>query len=99
LPIHAVFWHATSNGLVRMIRITTQSQGNHTVVTIDGQVAESDLKEIQRVRKSVNGEVALNLRGLDACAAGGVRVLRAWLDGGAQLQDATPFLRMILGSE
>jgi hypothetical protein len=27
---------------------------------------------------------------------GGVQVLRVWLDAGAQLQDATPFLWMIL---
>ena len=31
-----------------------------------------------------------------ACAAGGVRVLRAWLGAGAKLQAATPFLEMIL---
>jgi hypothetical protein len=79
-----------------VIRITTRTEKNSTVVTIDGQVAESDLKEIQRVRKSVEGAVILNLSGLDACAAGGVRVLRAWLEAGAQLQDATPFMRMIL---
>ena len=66
------------------------------MVTIDGQLAESDLKEIQRVRKTVHGEVVLNLRGLDACADKGIQMLRDWLRAGAQLQDATPFLRMIL---
>ena len=79
-----------------MIRITTQKQGNRTIVTIDGKVAEPDLGEIRRVRKSVKGAVFLNLRGLTACAAGGVRVLRDWLGAGARLQEATPFLRMIL---
>jgi hypothetical protein len=93
------FWHTASEVLWSMIRITTQSAGSRTVVTIDGHVAESDLKEIHRVRKSASGAVVLNLRGLDGCAAGGVRLLRAWLDGGAKLQDATPFLRMILESK
>jgi hypothetical protein len=79
-----------------MIRITTQKEKNATVVTIDGQVAESDLREIRRVRKSVAGAVVLNLRGLDACAVGGVWILREWLDAGARLQSATPFLEMIL---
>jgi hypothetical protein len=79
-----------------MIRITTQKEKNSTVVTIDGQVAESDLGEIRRVRKSVTGAVLLNLRGLDACAVGGVRFLREWLDAGARLQSATPFLEMLL---
>jgi hypothetical protein len=90
------FWHAISNTLQHMIRITTQKEKNGTVVIIDGQVAESDLGEIRRVRKSVTGAVVLNLRGLDACATGGVRLLREWLDAGAQLQAATPFLQMVL---
>ena len=80
------FWHTISNTSRHMIRITTQKEKNGTVVTIDGQVAESDLGEIRRVRKSVKGAVVLNLRGLDACAVGGVRVLREWLDAGARLQ-------------
>jgi hypothetical protein len=79
-----------------MIRITTQKEKNRTVVTIDGQLADSDLGEIRRVRKSTKGAVLLNVRGLEACAAGGVRALRAWLDAGAELQHATPFLQMIL---
>jgi hypothetical protein len=90
------FWHAISNTPQHMIRITTQKEKNGTVVTIDGQVAESDLREIRRVRKSVTGAVFLNLRGLEECAAGGVRVLQEWLDAGAQLQKANPFLQMIL---
>jgi hypothetical protein len=90
------FWHAISNTLKHMIRITTQKEKNGTIVTIDGQVAESDLREIRRVRKSVTGAVFLNLRGLEDCAAGGVRVLQEWLDAGAHLQEANPFLQMIL---
>jgi hypothetical protein len=79
-----------------MIRITTQLEANVTIVTIDGQVAESDLRELSRVRKSVSGAVLLNLRGLQACPAGGVHFLRAWLNAGAKLQAATPFLEMLL---
>jgi hypothetical protein len=79
-----------------LIRITTQSKGNRTLVTIDGQATESDVKEIQRVRKAVKGEVVLSLRGLDTCEPAGIRLLRAWLNAGARLQDATPFLEMVL---
>ena len=79
-----------------MIRITTQREKNGTVVTIDGQLADSDLGEIRRVRKSTKGAVDLNLRGLGGCAGGGVRVLRDWRHEGARLQSATPFLEMIL---
>ncbi len=81
---------------MHLIRITTQTEGDHTVVTIDGRATESDLGEIRRVRKALKGAVALNLRGLDVCAPGGIRLLRDWLDEGARLQDATPFLEMTL---
>jgi hypothetical protein len=90
------FWHVISNTPQHMIRITTQKEKNGTVVTIDGQVVESDLREIRRVRESVTGAVVLNLRGLDTCAVGGVRILRDWLGAGARLQSATPFLEMLL---
>ena len=79
-----------------MIRITTQREKNGTVVTIDGRLVDSDLREVQRVRKTLKGSVFLNLRGLEDCAAGGVRVLQEWLDAGARLQEANPFLQMIL---
>lgn len=79
-----------------MVRITAKTEGKCTIVAIDGQVAEADLKEIQRVRNSVTGAVVLNLRGLSACAAGGVSLLRAWLAAGAKLQAATPFMEMVL---
>ena len=79
-----------------MIRITTQTEGKCTIVAIDGQVTEADLKAIQRVRNSLMGAVALSLRGLDGCAPAGIRLLREWLDAGARLQDATPFLELAL---
>lgn len=94
--LDAALWHTTSKGFRHVIRITTQQETNGLIVTIDGQVEESDLREIRRVRKSAHGAVLLNLRGVDACAAGGVQLLRDWLDTGARLQDATPFLRMLL---
>lgn len=90
------FWHATSVACFSLIRITTQTVGKRTIVTIDGQITELDLKAMRRVRNSVAGAVVLNLRGLNECAAGGVRFLRAWLEAGAKLQDANPFMEMIL---
>lgn len=80
-----------------MIRITVQPKDNHTLVTIDGRAEESDLKEIRRIRKSVEGDVILNLKELAGCDAEGVQFLRSWLEAGAKLQEATPFMRMILG--
>jgi hypothetical protein len=79
-----------------MIRITTQQEQGCTVVIIDGQVTAEDLPEIERVRSAQSGDVTLKLGGVTSCAAVGVRLLRDWLAAGAQLRDATLFLRMIL---
>jgi len=79
-----------------MIRITTHPEPSRTVVAIDGRLTAADFPEIRRVRQSVRGAVALDLGGLDACAKDGIRLLQDWLDAGAQLDAATPFLRMVL---
>jgi hypothetical protein len=79
-----------------VIRITTQRETSHTVVTIAGQLTAPDLTEVRRVRQSVPGKVILRLGGLDACAEEGIEILRDWLNEGAQLDNATPFLRMML---
>lgn len=79
-----------------MIRITTHPEPSRTVVTIDGRLTAADFSEIRRVRQSVSGAVALDLGGLDACGQDGIRLLQDWLDTGARLDAATPFLRMVL---
>ena len=79
-----------------MIRITTHPEPSRTVVAIDGRLTAADFPEIRRVRQSVSGAVALDLGGLDACAQDGIRLLQGWLDAGARLDAATPFLRMVL---
>ena len=82
-----------------MIRITLQQEKAHTLVTIDGQLTASDVGEIQRFRDSVQGKVLLRLGGLSVCADDGVRLLQDWLQAGAQLENANPFLRMVLEKE
>ena len=79
-----------------MIRITTHPEPSRTVVAIDGRLTAADFPEIRRVRQSVSGAVALDLGGLDACAQDGIRLLQDWLDAGARLDAATPFLQMVL---
>ncbi|MDZ7621486.1 MAG: hypothetical protein U5O69_03365 [Candidatus Competibacteraceae bacterium] len=75
-----------------MIRITTHHEPSRTIVAIEGRLTAADFSEIRRVRQSVSGAVALDLGGLDACAHDGIRLLQDWLDAGAQLDGATPFL-------
>ena len=79
-----------------MICISVQKEKNCTTVTIDGQMAGSDVAELGRLRRSVSGTTVLNLSGLDSCVADGIQVLRAWLAAGARLEAATPYLRMLL---
>jgi hypothetical protein len=82
-----------------VIRITTQQEKSHTVITIDGQLTAADLGEIRRVRRSVRGKVVLKLGGLNVCADDGIRLLQEWLHAGAQLDNANPFLRMLLETQ
>lgn len=81
-----------------MFRITTQHRGLETVVILDGRLDTSELDEMRQVLAvSVSeGPVELNLGGLEMCSGEGIRELRAWLDKGVRLGNATPFLRMVL---
>jgi hypothetical protein len=63
---------------------------------IAGRLESSDIAEITRVRQGLSGEVTLDLGGVSACAEEGIRVLRTWLDDGARLDHAAPFVRMRL---
>ena len=78
-----------------MIRITIYHEPSHTVVTIDGRLTAADLQSAGCASRC-SGAVALDLGGLDTCANDGIRLLQDWLDAGAQLDAATPFLRMVL---
>lgn len=78
-----------------MIHITTHHKPSHTVVIIEGQLMTADLRAIRRVRKAVSGAVILDLGGLETCTREGIRLLQDWLDAGARLDVATPFLRMV----
>lgn len=80
-----------------MIRISIEAKSTHTVVAIDGYVDQADLRQIERVRKELSGEVHLNLLGLEGSAPGGIQLLRAWLNAGARLDAATPYLVLALG--
>ncbi len=53
-----------------MIRISIEAKSTHTVVAIDGYVDQADLRQIERVRKELSGEVHLNLLGLEGSAPG-----------------------------
>lgn len=94
--IISIPWHAISIVCNRMIRISTRNEPSRAVVTIDGRLTASDLGEVVKLRQSLQGAVVLEVGGLDACDDDSLRFLRDWLDAGAQLGSATPFLRMVL---
>jgi hypothetical protein len=81
---------------LEVIRIILQKEQVCTVVTIDGRLVPADFGELQLVRHSIQGDVVLDLSGLYACTNEGIAVLQDWLNGGAQLRKATPFLRLVL---
>jgi hypothetical protein len=79
-----------------MIRISTHTDSTRTVVTVEGWLTEGDLEELRRVRGSLAGEVELRLAGLEARSEEGLGLLREWLDSGARLATASPYLLMRL---
>jgi hypothetical protein len=79
-----------------VIRITVQTQASAPVVVIDGWLAEGDLDELTRTRRRVSEGAALRLGGLESCDAAGLRFLQDWLQAGAVLETASPFLRAVL---
>jgi hypothetical protein len=79
-----------------VIRITVQPPATAPVVVIDGWLVEGDLDEVARTRQRLSGGVALRLGGLESCDAAGQRFLQDWLQAGAALETASPFLRAVL---
>ena len=97
--INVLIWHTLCYSARYMIRISLEQAKHNTIVVIDGRLLEADLDELARVRDSVTGATVLSLHGLEFCVGAGIQALRAWLDAGARLQDATPYLRMMLEDE
>ncbi len=79
-----------------MFRITLQKRAGVTCATIDGRLDASDIGEMRRVLSSVEGSVELCLGGLDACSDEVGEELRAWMERGARIKSATPYLKMLL---
>jgi hypothetical protein len=79
-----------------VIRITIQAQASAPVVVVDGWLVEGDLDELTRTRSRVSEGAALRLGGLEFCDAAGVRFLQDWLQAGAVLKTASPFLWAVL---
>jgi len=79
-----------------MFRITLQKRSGITCVTIDGRVDASDIGEVRRVLSSVEGRMELSLGGLESCSDEVGGELRKWMDGGATIKSATPYLKMLL---
>jgi len=79
-----------------MFCITTQKKPDHTVVTLDGRLADADVEDVHRVLSAVSGAVALRLCDLESCSEGAVEELRQWIDAGFTVQGATPFMQMLL---
>lgn len=82
-----------------MFRITTEKKCDHTLVTLDGRLTDSDVEEVHRALSSVPRPSILSLSGLETCSEGSVAELKQWLAAGFTLQGETPFMRMLLRDE
>jgi hypothetical protein len=82
-----------------MFCITTQKMLDHTVVTLDGWLSDTDVEEVHRALSSVTGPTTLNLSDLETCSDKAAVELRRWIDAGATCSRATPFMKMLLASK
>jgi hypothetical protein len=91
----------TPNALptIMTVRITSSPLETGTLVRIDGELAMTEVSEVDAVCRSVAGPIVLVLAELRALDAAGEACLRSLIAGGATVDAATPYIRMRLGLE
>jgi hypothetical protein len=81
------------------IRITSLAEGPARIVRVDGWLTVDDVAALEDAVGDRVRETRLELADLRSADPTGVAALRALEARGAQLHDAAPFLRLLLGTE
>ena len=79
-----------------MFRISIQPKSTTTTVTLDGDLNDQDTAEVHLVLSEIAGDTTLDLRGLETCSEMAAGELRSWIDKGATIKGANPYIRMLL---
>jgi anti-anti-sigma regulatory factor len=78
------------------IRITEKSNGQGTVLQLDGRLASEDVDELMKAYRSAHEPVVLELKYLQSVSSYGIEALLDLASQGALLQGASMFVELLL---
>jgi hypothetical protein len=79
-----------------LLRITQQHEGSLMVIAIDGHLVRDGVTELERLCQGVTPPLVLDLTYLQRVDAGGITLLNALADAGAQLRGVSPYIALRL---
>lgn len=81
------------------VRITTMAHRDGSLVKIDGWLQQIDVGELQRLLRTLEGPVALDLTDLQSADQEAIGMLRELLEVGVELRAASPYIELLLRPE
>ena len=78
------------------IRITTSKDNKATTIRVEGRLNAEAVPDLQREVKLASAPLRLDLSGLISADIEGIKELRALSAKGAELQDASAYIRQLL---
>ncbi len=78
------------------LRITTKKSGLVTVVQIDGQLRKQGAAELEKVCRSIEGPLCLDLANLQSVDADGIRTIWTLEERGAAVAGVSPYIERLL---
>ena len=78
------------------MRITTTTDGERTVIQIDGRLQAVDIPELDKEIDSVDRRLVLDLSELQSAVPAGIERLRKLAAEGAEFRGASPYVQMLL---
>jgi hypothetical protein len=78
------------------LRIVVSLEGLKTVVKVDGRLDAEGVPELDRVTRDEGAALCLDLSGLRLADAEGIAALLRLQKAGAVIQDASPYLKLLL---
>ncbi len=79
-----------------MVRITTKNTGSVTVVRVDGRLHKRGVAELEKVCRSIEGPLCLDLANLQSVDADGARSIANIEAGGAAITGVSPYIEILL---
>ncbi len=82
-----------------MVRITTLTDGRTTTIRVEGRLDVAAVRDLQTECRSAGTPLRVDLSGLQSADAAGIEALRSLRAEGAELEDASPYIRQLLTQE